>query len=205
MGGFSHLIETAGIPTLFLSIFGEAFGLPLPGESIMIAIVALSDTGNLSLRDIVIAAWSASVLGNATGYFLGRRFGTAAVLAHGARIGLTKARFAKTEEKMARYGVFILVASRFVLVLRQVSGFVAGTTEMPWLRYMIANLVGATLWVFVWVWIGLRFGDAVALLPWFWENLGIVTIITAPVLALGAIILWWALRRHKAHKASSPE
>lgn len=199
MDAFSQLIETAGIPTLFLAIFGESIGLFLPAESVLIAMIALSEAGNLSLTHIVVAAWSGAVLGNAAGYLIGRRFGKPVVLNYGARLGLTKARFAVVEDKMERQGAFILIVSRFILLLRQVSGFVAGTTNMPWPRYLVANLVGATLWVAVWAWVGLRFGELTALLPWFWHHMRVTTVIAVVLLfILGVIILWWTLRRRKA-------
>ena len=200
MDAFSHLIETAGLPTLFLAIFGESVGLFLPAESVLIAVIALRDTGGIFLTHIVIAAWSGAVLGNAAGYLMGRRFGRPVVVTYGARFGLPEARFAKAEEKMARHGTLILIASRFFPVLRQVSGFAAGTTEMPWLRYLVANLFGATLWVAVWVWIGLRFLDLAALMPWFWENSKGATLIVGPLLIIGAIYLWWVLRKRKTKR-----
>ncbi|MEO9684914.1 MAG: DedA family protein [Tateyamaria sp.] len=202
MDAFSHLIETAGLTTLFFAIFGESVGLFLPAESVLIAIITLRETGSLSLTHIVLAAWSGAVLGNGAAYMIGRRFGRPVILTYGARFGLSEPRFAMAEDKMARHGALILIVSRFILLVRQVSGFVAGTTDMPWPRYLVANVLGATLWVAIWTWIGVRFGELTALLPWLLEHLHIVALIAVPALIIGGIV-WWMLRRRKAKRNDS--
>ena len=52
----------------------------------------------------------------------------------------------------------MVVVARFVVLLRQLNGLVAGTTRMPWPRFLAANVVGAALWVGLWTTLAYRFG-----------------------------------------------
>jgi membrane protein DedA with SNARE-associated domain len=70
------------------------------------------------------------VLGDNVGYWIGRKLGRAAVSRHGARIGLTAARFDAVEAMFARYGAATVAFARFVNILRQLNGVVAGTLGM---------------------------------------------------------------------------
>src|SRR5262249_47576187 len=58
-------------------------------------------------------------------------------------------------------GDIVVLFARFVIVLRQFNGIVAGTLEMPWPRFLLYNAIGAALWIGVWgggtYWLGERF------------------------------------------------
>ena len=84
------------------------------------------------------------------GYGIGRWGGQRLAMRYGARIGITPERLAKTARFFARFGPEIVIVARFIPVLRQLNGVVAGGAQMPWKRFLVYNTLGATLWVGTW-------------------------------------------------------
>ncbi len=76
-----------------------------------------------------------------------------------------------------------------MVILRQLNGLVAGTTGMPWLHFLAANLVGAALWVGLWATLAYKFGQKLDVLPFFWHHLSLVAAIAIPLLILGLAAL----------------
>jgi membrane protein DedA with SNARE-associated domain len=158
MAGFWHealtLIEPAvaryGGLALFTVIFLESFGVPLPGESALIAAGVLAARGDLSIATVVLSGWSGAVLGDTTGYWIGRLGGRTLLLRLGPRIGLTAERLDRFSELFRRRGFPLVVGARFVVLLRQLNGLVAGSVLMPFPRFLLANSIGAGLWATAW-------------------------------------------------------
>lgn len=166
MGNLHHYLELAkplldqyGYLALFTSIFVEGFGIPAPGQTLLIASAVLAGKGQLSIAMVLITAWLATFLGNSVGYGIGVWGGKKLF----ARLGETANKhLAKVEYYFAKYDGGVVIGARFFEVLRQLSGIVAGTLGMPWLRFTMFNAIGATLWVGVWglgvYWIGEHMG-----------------------------------------------
>lgn len=191
------LVEQYGVLALFVSLTLETLGLPLPGESALIALSAAAGAGKLSLWHVVGAAYVAAVLGDNIGYLIGRRYGKAVILRYGVRLGITHAKYEKAEAIAARYGPLMVVAARFVVLLRQLNGLVAGSTGMHWAAFLGANLVGAALWVGFWSTLAYRFGHDVSIVPWIWTHLSLVAMVAIPALLAVVGVLYWHLRRRE--------
>jgi len=186
---FAHLLDQFGIAALFASVTLEALGAPLPGESAVILASGAAAAGKLDMRAVVAAAFLGSVLGDNIGYLVGRRLGRPAILRYGRHFGVTEGRLARVEGILHRHGPVIVVVARFVVVLRQLNGLVAGTTGMRWPTFIAANLVGAGLWVGVWSTLAYRFGHSLAILPFFWHHLSLVAAIGVLLLLAGLAAL----------------
>ena len=186
-----HVVTHLGAPALFATITLESLGAPVPGESAVIAASAAAARGELDNRAVALAAFAGAVLGDNLGYLIGRKLGRATVVRYGRRVGITDAAFDRAEAITARWGPLMVVAARFVVLLRQLNGIVAGTTGMPWPHFLAANAVGAALWVGLWTTLAYRVGhDAGRFVPWLWQHLSIVAAILVPVLLLGLVTLW---------------
>jgi len=144
-------ITAYGAFALFATIYLESFGAPLPGESALLSASVLAARGDLSIVAVVVAAWSAAVLGDTTGYFIGRFGGWPLLTRFGPRIGLTKERFDLVAAQVRRHGFLVVMFARFVFGLRQLNGLAAGSLSMPPMRFLPANIIGAGLWVGAWV------------------------------------------------------
>ncbi|MGW5129668.1 DedA family protein, partial [Streptomyces sp. NPDC004069] len=132
-------------------VFVEDFGVPAPGETILIAAGVYAGAGQLDVVAVALIAFAAAVVGDNIGYLVGHFGGRAFVHRWGRYIFLTPERFAKAEQFFGRHGGKIVVVARFVEGLRQANGIIAGTTGMHWLRFLAFNALGAALWVGLWV------------------------------------------------------
>lgn len=173
----------------------ESFGLPLPGEAMLIAGAALAAEGKLRLGPLLLCAWLAAVLGDNIGFAIGRFGGRALVVRYGARIGITESRLARVESFFHRFGGQVVLLARFFALVRQLNGIVAGTAGMRWWRFLAYNAAGAALWVSAWgfgvYWFGQSLGHVAARLHGAAYAIGL--------LALLAIVAAIALhgRRHR--------
>lgn len=188
------LIHQYGAGALFVSLTLETLGLPLPGESALILAATLAGTGKISIWAVAISAWCGAVLGDNIAYFIGRRYGRVVVTNYGARFGVTESRYAKVEAVFARYGPLMVIAARFVVLLRQMNGLVAGTAGMHWLSFLAANVVGAALWVGFWTVLAYHFGHSATILPFIGRHIGLVASVLVALALLGALVGYLRLR-----------
>lgn len=138
----------AGLLTL------EDFGVPAPGETVLIAGAIYAGAGRLNLVLVAVLGFTGAVVGDNIGYLIGRIGGRRLVDRFGRYVLLTPERVGRAEGFFIRYGGGVIVVARFVEGLRQANGIIAGLTEMPWRRFLTYNAAGAALWVGTWVTLG---------------------------------------------------
>ncbi|WP_182084691.1 DedA family protein [Aureimonas sp. ME7] len=139
-------LQQYGYGIIFLSIFLESTGLPFPGESILIAAGIMAGHGQLNVWGVFLCSWAGGTLGDNLGYWLGHRYGRRFVSRYGHRFGLTEEKYRYVEARFRRVGPPIVLIARFILILRQVCGFAAGTLRFPWWWFLFYNAAGAALW-----------------------------------------------------------
>ncbi len=152
-------LHNYGYAALFFGVFIEGFGIPAPGQTLIIAAALLAAQHQLNITVVLLLAWSAAVAGDNLGYTIGRFAGRRLVLHHGGRIGLRAEHLERVERFFNHYGSIVVAFARFVEVLRQLNGVVAGTSGMHWLRFPLFNAVGAALWVGLWGYGVYRLGE----------------------------------------------
>ncbi|CAM5682375.1 MULTISPECIES: DedA family protein [Streptomyces] len=128
----------------------EDFGVPAPGETILLAAGVYAGAGQLNVVAVAVIAFFAAVAGDNIGYLIGRFGGRAFVHRWGKYVFLTPKRFEAAEAFFTRHGAKIVTVARFVEGLRQANGVIAGTTGMHWRRFLAFNALGAALWVGLW-------------------------------------------------------
>ena len=143
-------IHSYGLIALFVLVFLESVGAPLPGEATLITASALALGGQLPLSGVFLVATLAATLGDNVGYWIGRKGGSVLLERFGHFVGLTTQRRAWIEQLYTERGAIIVVGARFVVVLRQLNGIVAGSMKMAWPVFALANAVGALLWAGAW-------------------------------------------------------
>jgi membrane protein DedA with SNARE-associated domain len=142
----------------------EDFGIPVPGETILIAAAVYAGSGRLSIIGVALVAVLAAIVGDNIGYAIGYFGGRALVLRFGKYVHLTSERLDRAERFFDRYGGLVVAGARFVEGLRQANGIVAGTIRMPWLKFLAFNALGAALWVGVWASIGYLAGGHITVI-----------------------------------------
>ena len=158
LGTLEPWIHHYGVAAVFVILTLESLGLPLPGESLLILTAILAGRGEMSFPGLLVSAWAGAVIGDNVGYLVGRTLGHRVAAHYGGKIGLTEERLRRVEAVFAHYGPVTVVFARFVNVLRQLNGFVAGTMKMDWRRFLVFNAIGAALWVLAWTMVGFYLG-----------------------------------------------
>jgi membrane protein DedA with SNARE-associated domain len=149
-------------PTLdhygYLAIVGlvllEDFGIPVPGETVLILGAVYAGTGRLNIVLVALLAFCGALIGDNIGFAIGHFGGRRLAERFGRYVFLTPERLDKATDFFERHGGKIIIIARFVEGLRQANGIIAGTSGMHWRRFLVFNAIGAALWVGVWVTIG---------------------------------------------------
>jgi|tagenome__1003787_1003787.scaffolds.fasta_scaffold19905351_1 membrane protein DedA with SNARE-associated domain len=144
-------LEHYGVMAVFAIIYLESLGAPLPGETVLVAASVLATSGDMPILHLLLAVIAGAVLGDSTGYCIGRVGGRRLLQRYGPLVKLTPERLARFEALFQRHGALIVCGARFVVLLRQINGLVAGSMRMAWPRFLLANAAGAVLWASAWV------------------------------------------------------
>ncbi len=144
------LLHKYGYLAVFGAIFLEDFGIPVPGETLLIAASLSASQGDLHILPLVFVAWVAAVIGDNIGYVIGRYGGRRFIMKYGRYVFLTTERMGHADAFFRRHGDVVVVVARFFEILRQLNGIVAGAARMPWWRFLLFNAVGAALWIGFW-------------------------------------------------------
>jgi membrane protein DedA with SNARE-associated domain len=140
------ILDQYGYLAIFTAILVEGFGIPAPGQSILIAGAILAARGEVSIALVLVLAFLAGVLGNSLGYAVGRRGGRLLL----SKVGINEARMQKMESLFSRYGGGVVLFGRFFEGLRQLSGILAGSLQMRWWKFTVFNALGAAAWTALW-------------------------------------------------------
>jgi membrane protein DedA with SNARE-associated domain len=178
----------------------EDFGVPVPGETILIAGAVYAGAGRLDLVPLGLLAFAAAVLGDNIGFAVGRFGGRRLVLRWGRYVLLTPERFGRAESWFGRHGGKVVLVARFVEGLRQANGIVAGASGMPWRRFVVFNAAGAALWVGVWTTVGYLSGTRLDTVHGVLRRVFLAVLAALAV----AVLLRIAVHRQRRRRSSSP-
>ena len=197
-----------GYWAVLLLVLIEDFGIPVPGETILIAAAIFAGAGRLNVVTVGIVGFVAAVLGDNIGFAIGHYGGRALALRWGKYIFLTEERLDRAEVFFNRHGGKIIVVARFIEGLRQANGIIAGISGMHWRRFVFFNAIGAALWVGTWVTIGYTAGSHINTIYHYITTYSYYVLIALAVLVV-ALILRHILRRRRGaqHRGAgeSPE
>jgi membrane protein DedA with SNARE-associated domain len=195
-------LDHFGYWAVLLFVMIEDFGVPVPGETILIAASVYAGAGRLNVVAVGVIGFVAAVIGDNIGFAVGRYGGRAMVLRWGRYVRLTEERLDKAGAFFDHHGAWIITVARFIEVLRQVNGIVAGTTGMRWLRFLAFNALGAALWVGTWVSMGYLAGEHIDAIYHDIARYSYYLLI-ALVVVLAVYIAWRILRRRREGVADS--
>ena len=141
------LIPTYGPWIIFGIVALESAGVPLPGETILVASALLAaTTGQISIVVVVLASAAGAIVGDGIGYMVGRRFGLPLIRRYGRYIRLDENRLLIGRYLFFRYGNVVVFFGRFVAVLRMFAALLAGANSMPAGRFFFFNITGGVCW-----------------------------------------------------------
>lgn len=140
------LFARYGYAVVFVGVLLENAGLPVPGETTLLAGAALAHTGHLSLFWVIVSAIAGAVLGDNIGFAIGRNGGRRLAERYGGTIGLTAERLRQFDRFFDKYGAATVFIARFVTGLRVFCAVLAGGSGLPWHTFLFFNATGALVW-----------------------------------------------------------
>jgi membrane protein DedA with SNARE-associated domain len=161
--GVLHSLEPAldhyGYLAVAAFVMLEDFGVPVPGETILILGAVYAGTGRLNVVAVGFVGFLAAVLGDNIGFAIGHFGGRALIERYGRYVLITPERLDRATGFFDRHGAKVVVGARFIEGLRQANGIIAGISGMHWARFLTFNAIGAALWVAVWTSLGYLSGS----------------------------------------------
>jgi membrane protein DedA with SNARE-associated domain len=145
-----ELIQTYGYFAIFFLIAGESMGIPLPGETVLMAAsIYAGKTHHLSIFLIILAASIGAIVGDNIGYVIGYFGGFRLVKRFGKYAKIDESELKLGRYLFFRYGGRIVFFGRFVAFLRILAALLAGINRMHWKKFLLFNAMGAFLWASV--------------------------------------------------------
>jgi len=143
----THFITHHGLPLLFAVVMIESFGIPLPGETALIAFGVLASQGHYSIATVIAVAAAGAIVGDNLGYWLIGRLGGRALFRRWHWLNKYSDRvLPRAESLMAQHGGKTVFFGRFVSILRYTVAWVAGLSRMHWWRFLFWNAAGGIAW-----------------------------------------------------------
>lgn len=134
VGGLAYLESAAFI------------GLLVPGELTVVLGGALARDGSVSIELLFAIVWLAAIAGDSTGFLLGRKLGRGFLFEHGPRFHITPGIIGRVEGIFDRHGGKAIILGRFIGFARAVTPFLAGSSHLPFRRFLAFDIVGAGAW-----------------------------------------------------------
>src|SRR5947209_1275501 len=143
----THFFTHHGLPLLFAVVMIESFGIPVPGETALIAFGVLAAAGSYSIEWVIAVAAAGAIVGDNLGYWLIGRLGGRALFRRWGWLNQYSDRvLPRAESLMARHGGKTVFFGRFVSILRYTVAWVAGLSRMNWWRFLFWNAAGGIVW-----------------------------------------------------------
>jgi len=195
-----QLIHAYGLLTVAVIVSLECIGVPLPGETALLAAAIYAGTKHdLNIVSVILTAGGAATFGRMIGYVIGHEFGYWLLLRYGNYVRMTPSRIKLGQYLFLRHGGKIVFVAQFIPVLRTFAGIFAGANVMPWRDFLIANAVGSVIWAAL-------YGYAAYELGREFERLeGPIVIILALITVIGFVVGGVFVRRHEAQLTAEAE
>jgi membrane protein DedA with SNARE-associated domain len=158
----NHLLTTYGYAAVFVLVAFESLGVPLPGETILIAAGTYAgSTHRLSVWAVFAVAAAAAIIGDNIGFWIGDKGGYRLVRRYGHYVHVDEAKMKIGRYIFDRHGGKVVFFGRFVSVLRTYAAFLAGTNRMRWRRFFVYNAAGGLIWAAIYTFVSYSVGNAI--------------------------------------------
>ena len=193
LGEVLHWIEVLyaqhGYLIMAALIGGESAGLPLPGETSLLAGALEAQRGVLSLPWVMAVAAVAAMVGDNVGYWVGRRAGRPVLLRYGRLFHIRERQLLVLDYYFTRHGAKTVFFGRWVTILRVGAALFAGASSMPWRSFLLWNALGSVAWAVGVSLLGFFFAASVGTVRGVFGYVGIVAFFAA------FVVMFFVLRR----------
>lgn len=158
----SHLLTSYGYAAVFVLVALESLGVPLPGETILIAAgIYAGTTHRLSVWAILFVAASAAIIGDNVGFWIGDKGGYRLLRRYGHYVRVDEAKLKIGRYIFDRHGGKVVFFGRFVSILRTYAAFLAGTNRMRWRKFLPYNAAGGIVWAAIYTFASFSVGNVI--------------------------------------------
>jgi len=195
-----HLLNQYGYAAVFAVVGAESLGIPLPGETILIAAALYAgSTHKLSVWAIFVVAATAAITGDNIGFWIGNKGGYRLLHRYGRYIRADDTKIKIGRLIFDRHGGKVVFFGRFVSVLRTYAAFLSGTLKMRWRRFLPYNASGGIVWAAIYSFVPYAIGNTInkASKP---VDIGL-GVVAAAIVAVGI----WVIRRQAGRLAVQAE
>lgn len=195
-----HLLTQYGYVAVFFAVAAESLGVPVPGETVLIAAaIYAGSTHRLSVWLIFAVAAAAAVIGDNIGFWIGDKGGYRLLRRYGHYVRADPTKIKIGRLIFDRHGPKVVFFGRFVSVLRTYAAFLSGTMKMRWRRFLPWNATGGIVWAAIYSFVPYAIGDTIHAISTPADiALGVVAVVV-----IVAVI--WVLRRQAARLAGEAE
>jgi membrane protein DedA with SNARE-associated domain len=187
------LFVSYGYWVVFFGVMLENAGLPVPGETILLAAGFFASAGHFKVLLVMLVAMTGAILGDNAGFAIGHHYGRGFLLRYGRWFFLTPRRLARIGDFFERHGNKTILVARFITGLRVFAAIFAGASGMPWRTFLIYNMAGALLWSVVITMLGYLFGHSWPLLEKWVGRSGMFMLLAALI----ALAVAWRVRAYR--------
>jgi membrane-associated protein len=180
-----------GLPLIIFAETGLLIGFFLPGDSLLITAGLFAARGDLSLPLLIVTLIPAAILGNATGYQIGKRTGKT-LYSRPDSLLFRREHLKMTHEYYERHGGKTIVIAQFAPILRTFAPVVAGVAGMGYTHFASYNVIGAVLWIATMTLSGYLLGNVI---PGIDKRIDVVVMVVIVISLLPAVIAWLRSRR----------
>jgi membrane-associated protein len=186
-------VPATGLGYLLLAalVGGESAGVPLPGETALIAAAVLASQGKLSIWLVIATGAAGAIVGDNLGYLFGRKGGRRLLERPGRLEERRRSLLRRGEKFFARHGGKTVFIGRWLPFLRITAAWLAGANRMHWPRFLAWNAAG-----------GIGWAVSIGLLAYLVGDAAVAVVHTAGYVALGvfavallAVVAWVLFRR----------
>jgi membrane protein DedA with SNARE-associated domain len=191
------LLGRFGYGAVFAFVGIESLGIPVPGETMLVAAALYAGaTHQLDIVVVIVAAASAAIIGDNIGFWIGHWGGYRLLLRYGRYIRLHEGRVKLARYLFLRHGGKVVFFGRFISVLRTYAAFLAGTARMSWLPFLAFNAAGGIIWATAWG-VGAYFaGDRI-------KQLSTPVDIVLAIVAVAVIVALTMVLRRNEHRLTA--
>ena len=193
----NQLLMTYGYAAVFALVAFESLGIPLPGETILVAAGTYAgSTHRLSVWAIFGVAVAAAIIGDSIGFWIGDKGGYRLLRRYGHYVRLDETKVKIGRYVFDRHGGKVVFLGRFVSILRTYAAFLAGTNRMRWRRFLAFNAAGGIIWAAIYTFASYAVGNAIA-------KASRTVDIALGVVAVIALVVVFVVIRHQAGRLSA--
>lgn len=191
-----QVIEQWGYIAVFLIVGIESMGIPVPGETALLAAAVFAANSHLNIIGVIISAILGAIIGDNLGYWAGREWGRPFLQKFGHLLHMNQHRQSKIERYFHKFGGATVLLGRFTAILRAWVAFFAGMNRLHYPVFLAFNALGGILWATGVGLLGYFFGSNITLLETIIRNFGIGVALAGLLLICGYILY----RRQRKHR-----